>query len=670
MATEKEWEAFLARFERCELARPEWTHSAHLAVATIYVSRHPVADALTRTRDGILRLNAHFGVPQTRDGGYHETLTVFFVQLIAELVAAPGVPTSLDGRIRLVTERLADKHVVLDWYGRERINSWEARTSWVEPDRRPLPRASSGERATTFQLGLVLAGAVSGGAYTAGVLDFLFEALDELARAKREGRADAPSHDVSVRVLTGTSAGAMCAGLAVQSLLHREAASPLYAAWVKRISLRALLETEDLPARGGVAVSLLDSTVLDAIAGDLLRAPTGRSAFPGYVSPRLDIGLCTAQLRGVPYTIGMNAPGRYGMRLHAVERWFRIGAGLGAAGWDPSAPPADGWWDELRRTCIASGAFPLGLAPRLLRLPRAEIEAREWPVPGPDGGENREIEPDWPDDVGRDFASYHVDGGLFDNEPLELARTVLSGSRFAHNPRSGPKVDRAVVMVDPFLEVGVDPAPEEPPGIFSALGQLAGAMVQNARFKPDELVLALDENVFSRFLVAPTRTTGHGGHEVSDPYALASGVLGAFGGFLSEAFREHDYRLGRRNCQRFLQRAFVLPVDTDVVRGWSPAAIAAHEFEERGRRYRRLIPLYGRAAVEQPLPRWPVWSDDDAAALHDGLARRGEVVVPALVRHPVVSTLLQAGWLALGWLGRGKIEALVTAQLRERRLAR
>jgi hypothetical protein len=32
--------------------------------------------------------------------------------------------------------------------------------------------------AGTFEIGLVLAGAVSAGAYTAGVLDFLYEALD------------------------------------------------------------------------------------------------------------------------------------------------------------------------------------------------------------------------------------------------------------------------------------------------------------------------------------------------------------------------------------------------------------------------------------------------------------------------------------------------------------
>ena len=39
-----------------------------------------------------------------------------------------------------------------------------------------------------FELGLVMAGAISAGAYTAGVLDFLFEALDAYNEEKREAR--------------------------------------------------------------------------------------------------------------------------------------------------------------------------------------------------------------------------------------------------------------------------------------------------------------------------------------------------------------------------------------------------------------------------------------------------------------------------------------------------
>ena len=65
----------------------------------------------------------------------------------------------------------------------------------------------------TFELGIVMAGAVSGGAYTAGVMDFLIEALDAWEKAKHDGE-DVPSHGVRIKVMTGTSAGAMNTALA------------------------------------------------------------------------------------------------------------------------------------------------------------------------------------------------------------------------------------------------------------------------------------------------------------------------------------------------------------------------------------------------------------------------------------------------------------------------
>ncbi len=48
---------------------------------------------------------------------------------------------------------------------------------------------------------------------------------------------------------------------------------------------------------------------------------------------------------------------------------------------------------------------------------------------------------------------------------------------------------------------------------------------------------------------------------------MASAILGGFGGFLSENFRKHDFQLGRRNCQAFLQRHFVLPEGNPLFAG-------------------------------------------------------------------------------------------------------
>jgi predicted acylesterase/phospholipase RssA len=80
--------------------------------------------------------------------------------------------------------------------------------------------------AQPFKIGINMAGAVSAGAYTAGVLDFLMEALEEWQTAKDGFRAfltqpnsgsnptPVPLHDTMIDVISGASAGGMCAAIA------------------------------------------------------------------------------------------------------------------------------------------------------------------------------------------------------------------------------------------------------------------------------------------------------------------------------------------------------------------------------------------------------------------------------------------------------------------------
>src|SRR5690606_16825688 len=61
-----------------------------------------------------------------------------------------------------------------------------------------------------FQIGLCLAGAISAGAYTAGVLDYLIETLEIRERKKLQNGADqVPSHAVTIPIIGGASAGRM-----------------------------------------------------------------------------------------------------------------------------------------------------------------------------------------------------------------------------------------------------------------------------------------------------------------------------------------------------------------------------------------------------------------------------------------------------------------------------
>lgn len=126
---------FLAAFEAVALTRPEWTHEAHVRMAWLYLARHPVPDALDRVRRGIQKLNGKIGSPD----GYHETITVAFVRVIADRLAeSETYPAFRDRNPDLLDRTLP---ALLRHYTKDRLYSAEARAAFVAPDREPLPAA-------------------------------------------------------------------------------------------------------------------------------------------------------------------------------------------------------------------------------------------------------------------------------------------------------------------------------------------------------------------------------------------------------------------------------------------------------------------------------------------------------------------------------------------------
>ena len=68
-----------------------------------------------------------------------------------------------------------------------------------------------------FDIALVMAGAVSAGAYTAGVLDFLVEALTAFEAEKARQPGTYPWR-VRIRVISGASAGAIVGAIFASTL--------------------------------------------------------------------------------------------------------------------------------------------------------------------------------------------------------------------------------------------------------------------------------------------------------------------------------------------------------------------------------------------------------------------------------------------------------------------
>lgn len=516
-----------------------------------------------------------------------------------------------------------------------------------------------------FEIGLCLAGAVSAGAYTAGVLDFLIEALDEWQAARDRGDPDVPQHRVVISALTGASAGGVNNALLACLMPYQRVAvagdgpdagmtgNPLYDGWVLSLDFRRLFETRDIATDDRPLQSLLDCTVLDDVVQRTLQFSGPAAPARRYFADPLRLTFSVANLRGVPFHIALRgSTGKLGhaMTMHADYMHFVLDVPGGHV-WENPALPRQPYeitlgrreeaamrpdsWRLFGETALATGAFPLALKPRGLQRCASDYDYRQAIVPGKNQtGSLAPLRSDLPSPLADaapgkpdEYRFLCVDGGAFDNEPLEQTRLLLYGplGRVQDSVQGASQAQRATILVDPFAEAGA-----AGPRDIAALGdndtgrlmKLAGAILSaytaNSRAKPAELALAGADDIYSRYLIAPSRSNAEGRQ------AIASGALGGFLGFLSVFYRHHDFLLGRRNCQHFLRQHFTLPADNPVMQSWTPALREtwferdvtiyndAGQPETVPRYYRTragnelpIIPLLGSAAQPITLPTWP-----------------------------------------------------------------
>jgi hypothetical protein len=518
-----------------------------------------------------------------------------------------------------------------------------------------------------FRIGINMAGAISAGAYTAGVFDFLIEAIQQWEAAKAQNQI-VPRHSVSIEVLSGASAGGMCSGMGALSLYDESTTQPnptrLYGAWVQDIDISDLLKTEDLKNDVPV-VSALDCTALEKIADKRL-SWQGTPERPSFVSSNLTLFLSLTNLRGTPYSVDFANGGSFEERIsyHADQIQFEVlepgtPARSEIAYQVPTNDMAAEGWTQLKAAALATGAFPIGLAARTVRRKKEEYQFKQWQIsvpPQKDGQGNcicetdRQIPPAWGyPNVMSPFDTVNADGGVTNNNPFECARRYLASlDGNTHNARGATDADRAVLTIAPFpgdehFTNQYDTAKER--SLFGMLPNLLSALISQSRFQGEALSLLKDESVFSRFVIAPDDD-----HVAPPIRALQCGALGAFGGFLYKGFRDRDYRLGRRNCQRFLKEHFALAVENPLIEDGLGAnkqalidqfsATTPSPAGVRTTAWMPIIPLCGTAAVPIPYPerqKLPISELD-------------EIVSSAVNRLSDVSAQLAKGNGFLAWL--------------------
>ena len=137
-AGREEVERLVREFEACTLAGERWTHEAHLTVALWYLMRHTQAEATRLICERIQRYNLSRGVEMTRESGYHETITLFYIRAIRRYLARAGEARTFAELLDGLLAACGARNFPFEYYSRERLLSWEARTGWLEPDLKPL----------------------------------------------------------------------------------------------------------------------------------------------------------------------------------------------------------------------------------------------------------------------------------------------------------------------------------------------------------------------------------------------------------------------------------------------------------------------------------------------------------------------------------------------------
>ncbi len=544
----------------------------------------------------------------------------------------------------------------------------------------------------TYEFALVLGGTVSAGAYTAGVLDFFVEALDEWTSRRDAINPDpnAPPHRAILKLITGTSGGGVNAGVLSRALAYefphiiratdptlQRTGNPLYDLWVNDVSLTGFLGTSDIDNKQ--FVSLLNGQVLDVAAntGVTFSGPNWRQR--SWIAEPLRTILTLTNLRGIPFrtTFGGALPDMgetfvdhadfarfafvYPGQPFVEPRPDEFVLGFGA---DRFPQALD--WPSFAEFAKGTSAFPLGFPPRALTRPIEHLRWRVAVLPG-DGTAAFPTKvvpmiPDWamlvPDgqnQLPNDYKFLVVDGGATDNEPIELARSALTGA-LARTPRDPTRANRGVVLVDPFAG-GTGLGPVGSLKLPDQVWPIVEALIQQTRYASSDILLALDDTVSSRFMV-----TAISGTTVGDK-AIASAGFGAFMGFACREFMRHDYLLGRANAQAFLKNTFVLDANNPVFATWPAPLKNSPDYkivDPNGNQFLPIIPLMGTARIPETLDPWPV-GKLDPESYRDAIEARFR----ALVEYEGSGGLLSgiAAW-AVAHLGQKSIADLIITSMK------
>ena len=446
----------------------------------------------------------------------------------------------------------------------------------------------------TFHLGLTMAGAVSAGAYTAGFMDYILEALSEWENAKTEQVNNAnsiiPKHNVIIDAIGGASAGGMVGMIStlamysgnwkpVRKVSHVKTGNILYDSWVfldddmslydgkksGKATFEKMLDTTDITNSG--APSLLNSQPIDHIAERVfneLPSNAGIDKLPSFISKDFRLLITLTSLRPLDYMVKLSRlkskfldeTPAHRVSSHDIVAHFKLNYKENEKDqYLPFLPLNSSSRDFLAKVTKATGAFPLGLKPRYFedefstKYLQNNMRVRK--------AFNKDMDVNFDGDLKSSFQFTAIDGGTINNEPFdEVLRHLVQkhGKPNEENPKFG------TILIDPFpnfFEADTAKASDfKTTSILNVLGSLVPTILNQARNKQTD---TYGVGLFK--LMAFPRKLKPGARELREHPPLATSGVGGFGGFLDIEFRKHDFFLGRDNARNFLRGFLFLECD-------------------------------------------------------------------------------------------------------------
>jgi predicted acylesterase/phospholipase RssA len=503
------------------------------------------------------------------------------------------------------------------------------------------------EKKDTLYLGLCLAGAVSAGAYTAGVIDYLLEALEDWE--SRRGQPGVPSHRVVIPTIGGASAGGMTGTIMASAInnpvtpvrelsgdiFEEQPMNKLYHTWVDLTTtdmFPVLLDNGDI---NGQVYSLFNSQFIDELSDRAIKVDKSEFVDRPYFDRHLKLFTTLTNLKGFPYNV--NFAGGYAKSVFYLSRHNDYAAFVlnktddeyNNDGWIPLDFFRDSNVDLARSAAMATGAFPVGLRSRSVVRKVQHLNDFRW---------HQDITRDFPLTVDPDN-TLCVDGGMINNEPFFRVKDLLSdllkeraGNGDDFTLKEDPDTfECSILMVDPFPSKPADEFKARD-GLAGVIGSTLGAMLNQMRLKPEALRQIYDQDNHSLFMIGPSRMVD--GISVEGEHAIACGFFGGFGGFINKEFRIHDFFLGRGNCERFLRERFTVPVNNkNPIFKNGYAKTETDQFRSRDGR-RQIIPVFKPEADKKYMPRfrhnesWPVRTSKEIDTFRRAIrARTGSIIM-------------------------------------------